>query len=108
MNQKRRDSISKSITDIENLKKKIENVDFRDGIAEVLSNVETVLDGERDAFENLPEGLKNSFRGMESEEAIENLEKAIDLISDKLTHPEKINVADDFDEIIDCLFEITM
>lgn len=108
MNQKRRDSISKSISDIENLKNKIGDVDLKDGIAEVLSNIETVLDGERDAFENLPEGLKNSFRGMESEEAIENLEKAIDLISDRLTHPDEINIADDFDEIVDCLFEITI
>lgn len=52
--------------------------------------VEDILDEEREAYDNMPEGLQMSDNGMISEEAQENLEAAIDAL----------------EEAIDCLEEI--
>lgn len=50
----------------------------------------SILDEEQDAFDNMPEGLQSSYRGMCSEDAIDSMEEA----SEKL------------DEVIELLSEI--
>jgi hypothetical protein len=52
--------------------------------------LQEVLDDEQFAFDNMPENLQGSMRGMESEEAIEKLENSIDKIAE---------VIDELDEI---------
>lgn len=36
----------------------------------------SILNEEQDAFDNMPEGLQGSYRGMCSEDAIDNMEEA--------------------------------
>lgn len=80
------------------------NKDRRKRITEVKSNLQieisnlktisaelsVILNEEQDIFDNIPEGLQSSYRGMCSEDAIDNMEEA----SDKL------------DEVIDLLSDI--
>lgn len=59
-------------------------------LKKVSSELSSILNEEQDAFDNMPEGLQGSLRGMYSEDAIDNMEEA----SDKL------------DEVIELLSEI--
>lgn len=59
-------------------------------LKEVSKKLSSILSEEQDAFDNMPEGLQGSLRGMYSEDAIDNMEEA----SDKL------------DEVIELLSEI--
>ena len=47
--------------------------------------VETIMDEEQDCFDNFTEGLKQTMRGQDMEEAIGNMEMAIDSISDAVS-----------------------
>ena len=58
-------------------------------LKEVNKKLSSILDEEQDAFDNMPEGLQSSYRGMCSEDAIDNMEEAsetldevIDLLND--------------------------
>ena len=42
----------------------------------VSSELSSILNEEQDAFYNMPEGLQSSYRGMCSEDAIDNMEEA--------------------------------
>lgn len=53
------------------------------------SELASILNEEQDAFDNMPEGLQSSYRGMCSEDAIDSMEEAnekldevIELLSD--------------------------
>lgn len=76
MNKQRRNDISKCITDLE--------------IAR--SNLEIILSEEEDAFENMPESLRSSFRGETAEEAIDVLNEAIDNLDDIINSLTEISV----------------
>lgn len=56
----------------------------------ISTGLSVILNEEQDAFDNMPEGLQSSYRGMCSEDAIDSMEEA----SDKL------------DEVIELLNEI--
>ena len=52
-------------------------VDFANTtLKEVSKKLSSLLSEEQDAFDNMPEGLQNSYRGMCSEDAIDNMEEA--------------------------------
>lgn len=51
---------------------------FSSKIEEVISMLEDVLEEEREAYENTPESLLESFRAEESEQSIELMEAAVD------------------------------
>lgn len=58
-------------------------------IKSISSGLSSILYEEQDAFDNMPEGLQSSYRGMFSEDAIdsmeeasEKLDEAIELLSD--------------------------
>ena len=59
-------------------------------LKEVNKKLSSILNEEQDAFDNIPDGLQGSYRGMCSEDAIDNMEVA----SDKL------------DEVIELLSDI--
>lgn len=59
-------------------------------ITNIIDKVEDILSDEVDAYDNMPDGLRESDRGIVSEEAQENLEGAIEALN----------------EAIDCLEEI--
>ena len=61
MNKQRRKEIMEIITELENIKSKLESV----------------KSDEEFAFENMPENLQVSMRGEESEEAIDYMDSAI-------------------------------
>lgn len=69
MNKKRRKKIWGIITLLE------KGMDVRD-------KLEDVLYEEQDTFDNIPENLQYSLRGEESQEAIEAMEEAMDLIDE--------------------------
>lgn len=50
------------------------------------SIVERAKDEEQDSFDNLPENLQSSERGEIMEEAIDELQTAIDSINDAMEH----------------------
>ena len=62
MNKERRRSINNIKANIARLQKEI---------TDVSSELSIVLDQEQDAFDNMPEGLQSSMRGMDSEDAID-------------------------------------
>ena len=73
MNKQRRNEISNIMTELENLKSRLESVDMEEEMV----------------FDNMPENLQYSMRGEESQEAIDcmseaisNLEEAIDQLSE--------------------------
>lgn len=43
-----------------------------------VSELESILEEEQEAFDNMPESIQNSDRGEQSQEAINNMENAID------------------------------
>ena len=66
MNKERRKQIQSVIDNIEIIKDKLQNV----------------LNDEEAYFDNMPENLQGSTRGIESEEAMDNMNEAIELIDE--------------------------
>ena len=81
MNKQRREKIRQLKTQIDLIK-----TDLKKASSELFS----ILNEEQYAFDNMPEGLQSSYRGMCSEDAIDNMEEA----SEKL------------DEVIELLCDI--
>ena len=75
MNDKRRRRISELKTQI----------DFANNyLKEASKKLSSILSEEQDAFDNMPEGLQSSMRGMDSEDAIDLMEEAIDSLDDAI------------------------
>lgn len=55
-------------------------------LGRAVSIVERAKDEEQDSFDNLPENLQSSERGELMEEAIDELQTAIDSINDAMEH----------------------
>lgn len=70
MNKDRRKALLEIIKQLEGLKEK----------------VESIRDIEQEGFNNLSDGLQQTMRGNQMEEAISNLESAIELIDDTIYH----------------------
>lgn len=67
MNDTRRRRISELKTQIDFANKQLK---------EASKKLSSILSEEQDAFDNMPEGLQSSYRGMCSEDAIDNMEEA--------------------------------
>lgn len=67
MNKQRREKIDK-------LKARIQSTQSE--LKQISSDLSFILSEEQDAFDNMPEGLQSSYRGMCSEDAIDNMEEA--------------------------------
>lgn len=53
-----------------------------DDMRKLQGRIESIMDDEQDCFDNLPEGLQQSVRGQQMEEAVDNLSLAIDSIDE--------------------------
>lgn len=73
MNKARRASLKLALTKIETLTACIE---------EIKEDLQSVLDEEEEAYENLPESLQESERGQQMQEYIEALEAAVDSLDE--------------------------
>lgn len=69
MNNERRATINKLASQLQELFGKIDDIK---------SELETVRDEEQEAFDNMPESFQNGDRGQVSQQAIDNLDYAID------------------------------
>lgn len=67
MNKQRREKIGK-------LKARIQSTQIE--LKQMSSELSSILNEEQDAFDNMPEGLQSSYRGMCSEDAIDSMEEA--------------------------------
>lgn len=73
MNKQRREKIRQLKTQIDLIK-----IDLKKASSELSS----ILNEEQDAFDNMPEGLQSSYRGMCSEDAIDSMEEASDKLDE--------------------------
>ena len=69
MNNTRRKQLRKWLEDIENIK----------------SELESICSDEEEAFDNLPENLQGSDRGMAFEEVIDQMNEAVSSIEDAIS-----------------------
>lgn len=67
MNNQRREKIRQLKTQIDLIKTDLKKVS---------GELSSILNEEQNAFDNMPEGLQSSYRGMCSEDAIDNMEEA--------------------------------
>lgn len=63
--------------------------------------LEEVRDEEQDAFDNMPEGLQDSERGDMMQDAIVNLDEAVDYLDDVLLSLESVETTADNPDIIE-------
>lgn len=58
-------------------------------MTEISGLLEEIKDEEQEAYDNMPESLQESERGQAMYQAVENLESAIDSLSEALDHTEE-------------------
>ena len=68
MNKTRRQQLRKWLVDLEEIK----------------SELESIVDDEQDYFDNMPENLQGSQRGMDAEEAIDHMSEAVSSIEEAI------------------------
>lgn len=56
--------------------------DIQTELKQTSGELSFILSEEQDAFDNMPEGLQSSYRGMCSEDAIDNMEEANDKLDE--------------------------
>ena len=74
--------------ELDSLRKRIGIV--KDEVTNIKKCLQSVLDAEENAFDNMPEGLQSSYRGMCSEDAIDNMDAAVDSLDEALSSLEEI------------------
>ena len=77
MNNGRRKELNKLIL-------KLECIETKDDIQVCIDSLEGIQWDEQDYFDNIPENLQSSFRALDSEEAIENMDEALSNLNDAL------------------------
>ena len=90
------------------IQKAIDLLETGDGVDQALDILEEVLYAEEDAYDNIPENLQGSWRAEESEEAIDALNDAIELLTDLqcAENADEDEEEDKIQEAIGCLEEI--
>ena len=90
------------------IQKAIDILETGDGVDQALDILEEVLYAEEDAYDNIPENLQGSWRAMDSEEAIDALNDAIELLTDiqSADSSDEDEKEDKVQEAIGCLEEI--
>ena len=82
-------TLSAIISHIETIGDKMELDDY-------ISTLEGIKWDEEDYFDNMPENLQGSMRGCESEEAIDNMDQALDALNEAVE-------AEDEEEFLDAV-----
>jgi predicted RNase H-like HicB family nuclease len=75
MNKSRRNALSKIIRELNVIQNK-------NGLDGLIDELDTLKEEEQDYYNNIPENLQNSQRAQDSEQAIDNLEEAVDLLNE--------------------------
>lgn len=75
MNKSRRNELSKII-------RRLNTMQDKEGLYDLIDELDTLKDEEQDYYNNIPENLQNSQRAQDSEQAIDNLEEALDLLNE--------------------------
>ena len=90
------------------IQKAIDIFEMGDSLEKVLAILEDVLYAEEDAYDNIPENLQGSWRAEESEEAIDALNDAIELLTELQSseNADEDEEEDKIQEAIGCLEEI--
>lgn len=60
-------------------------------LKEASKKLSSILNEEHDAFDNMPDGLQSSYRGMCSEDAIDSMEEANDKLDEVIELLNEIN-----------------
>lgn len=86
MNKKRRNSVKDLLDQVKEQSNRINDLisDIRDVDAEmdtIYDELSSIKDEEEECHDNMPDSLRESGRGMESESAIDELEMAMEAIS---------------------------
>jgi hypothetical protein len=110
MNNKRRNAIEKNKNEIINVVYGAYSEDSNKictMLEDYKSKIEDILIEEQDAFDNMPEGLQYSMRGEDSQEAIEQLEEAVDIMDRLIDYfAEGKNVEEELDKMLDELIDM--
>ena len=99
MNNVRRKKISKLINELEILNDNY-NQEWLNRCIGVLENIKNE---EEEAFDNMPEGLQYSSRGMDAEAAIDNLEEALGYLEEAIDIKDNEDRQTNIEIAIDCL-----
>lgn len=75
MNKARRKELSEVI-------RKLNIAKDRDDLYSIINELDSIKDDEQDYYDNIPENLQYSQRAEDSEQAIDNLEEALDLLNE--------------------------
>ena len=68
---------------------KARRTQIKEAIQRIEDLMQNILSDEQEAYDNMPENLQGSYRGMESEEAQENLEAAIEALEEAISYLEE-------------------
>lgn len=75
MNKSRRNALSKII-------RRLNTMQDKEDLYGLIDELDTLKGEEQDYYDNIPENLQNSQRAQDSEQAIDNLEEALDLLNE--------------------------
>lgn len=99
MNNIRRKKISKLVGELEIL-----NNDYsQEWLNRCIGILEDIKNEEEEAFDNMPEGLQYSSRGMDAEAAIDNLDEALGYLEEACDMEDDEERQTNIDMAIDCL-----
>ena len=73
---------------------RIMSIDDKEALDECISMLEDIKWEEEDYFDNMPENLQGSMRGCESEEAIDNMDQALDALNEAIETEDEEEFAD--------------
>lgn len=83
------------------------SMDFsEDYLHTCIGMLEDIKSEEEDAFDNMPENLQSSVRGMESEEAIDMLEEALGYLEEILDLEDEEEIDENIMAAMSCLEDI--
>lgn len=94
MNKMRRKELSDVINGLNTMQDK-------DDLYSWINTLDNIKDEEQDYYDNIPENLQYSQRAEDSEEAIENLEEALDLLNEVYDMDEFDKKSESIQEAID-------
>ena len=69
---------------------KARRMQIKEAVRRIEDLVQNILNDEQEAYDNMPENLQGSYRGIESEEAQENLEAAIESLEEAISYLEDV------------------
>lgn len=94
MNKARRKELLKVIRELNMVKDK-------DDLYSIINELDSIKDDEQDYYDNIPENLQYSQRAEDSEQAIDNMEEALDLLNEIYDVDEFNKDSESIQEVID-------